>query len=169
MLDFLMKLEDSLPNVLFIQLVVTGKLCDHGVIGVESTLHHPLALEDLLLHCFEPCLHASGLLRPVSITDVQHPLTYLNGLRVLQHLREVRVDDLLEKLVLGGAWRRHGDLDLSGKIARNKNRRYCRGTVVKTFGRLYNEFLPTKRSIPQENGVRRAYEVATSHRGVPGG
>jgi hypothetical protein len=36
-------------------------------------------------------------------------------LRVLQHLREVRVDDLLEKLVLGGAWRRHGDLDLSKK------------------------------------------------------
>ena len=45
--------------------------------------------------------------------------------------------------------------------ARNKNRGYLRGTVVKTFGRLYNEFLPTKRSIMQENGVRRAHEVPT--------
>ena len=39
--------------------------------------------------------------------------------------------------------------------------RYLRGTVVKTFGRLYNEFLPTERSIAQENGVRRAHEVPT--------
>ena len=45
------------------------------------------------------------------------------------------------------------------RIARNKDRRYLRDTVVKTFGRLYNEFLPTKRSIVQENGVQRAHEV----------
>ena len=115
MLDFLMKLEDGLPNVLGIQLVVVGELCDHHVIGVESTFHHPLALENLLLHCFEPCLRASDPPWSLNIADVQQPLTHLNGLRVLQHLREIRVDDLLEKLVLGGAWRRHGDLDLSEK------------------------------------------------------
>ena len=39
--------------------------------------------------------------------------------------------------------------------------------VVKTFGRLYNEFLPTKRSIVQENGVRRAHEVPTRQGGAP--
>ena len=41
-----------------------------------------------------------------------------------------------------------------------------RGTMVKTFGRLYNELLPTKRSIVQENGVRRAQEVPT-RKGAP--
>jgi hypothetical protein len=38
-----------------------------------------------------------------------------NSLRVLHHPREVRVDDLLEELILGGAWCSHDDLDLSGK------------------------------------------------------
>ena len=85
----------------------------------------------------------------------------LNGLRVLQHLREVWVDDPLEKLVLGGDCRRHGDLDLSEKQLETKDRGCLRGTVVKTFGRLFNEFLPTKRSIMQENGVRRAHKVPT--------
>ena len=98
-----MKLEDGLPNVLGVQLVVVGELRDHYVIGVKSTLHHLLALENLLLHCFEPRLHTSGPLWSLNIADVQHPLTHLNGLRVLQHLREVGVDDLLEELVLGGA------------------------------------------------------------------
>src|SRR3990170_4021656 len=72
MLDFLMKLEDGLPNVLGIQLVIMGKFSDHQVIGIESTFHHPLALEDLLLHCFEPCHHASGPLWSFNIMDVQH-------------------------------------------------------------------------------------------------
>ena len=44
-----------------------------------------------------------------------------------------------------------------------------RGMVVKIFGRLYSEFLPTKRSIVQENGVRRAHEVPTSQGACPGG
>ena len=114
-LNFLVKLEDGLPNVLGIQLVVVGELRDHHVVGVESAFHHPLALENLLLHGFEPRLHASGPLRSLNITDVQQPITHLNGLRVSQHLREVRVDDLLEELVLGGTWRRHDDLDLSEK------------------------------------------------------
>ncbi|KAE8820223.1 DNA-directed RNA polymerase subunit beta [Hordeum vulgare] len=68
------------PNVNGIHLVIAGELCDHHVVGVESTLHHSLALEDLLLHCFEPRLHASGLLRPFNITDVQHPLAHLDRL-----------------------------------------------------------------------------------------
>ena len=92
---------EVLPNVIGINLVLVGELRDHHVVGVESTVHHPLALEDLLLHCFEPRLHASGLLRPLNITDVQHPLTHLDRLRVMQHFHEVRIDDLLEDLVLG--------------------------------------------------------------------
>ena len=101
-LDLLVKLEDGIPNVLGIQLVVVGELRDHHLVGVESTLHHLLALENLLLHCLEPCLHASGLPWSLNTANVQQPLTYLNGLRVLQDVHEVWVDDLLEKLVLGG-------------------------------------------------------------------
>ena len=41
--------------------------------------------------------------------------------------------------------------------------------VVKTFGGLYNEFLPTKRRIVQENGVQRAHEVFTRQGARPGG
>ena len=68
-----MKLEDGLSNVLGIQLVVVGELCDHHVVGVESAFHHPLALENLLLHCFDSCLHASGPPWSLNIVDVQHP------------------------------------------------------------------------------------------------
>ena len=52
--------------------------------------------------------------------NMQHPLAHLNDLRVLQHLRKVGIDDLLKKLVLGGAWRRHGNLDLSEKQLKTK-------------------------------------------------
>ena len=45
--------------------------------------------------------------------------------------------------------------------ARNENRGYLRDTVVKTFGSIYNEFLPTKIRNTQENGVREAHEVPT--------
>ena len=41
MLDFLMKLEDGLPNVLDVQLVVVGELRDHNVIGIKSMLMTP--------------------------------------------------------------------------------------------------------------------------------
>ena len=61
----------------------------------------------------------------LNIADVQQPLTHLNGLRVLQHLRKVGVDDLLEELVLGGTWRRHGDLDLSEKQLETKKEDIC--------------------------------------------
>ena len=50
---------------------------------------------------------------------------------------------------------------------RNENRRFLPDMVVKTFGRLYNEFLPTKRSNMQENGVREAHEVATRQGDAP--
>ena len=108
------------PNVLGIQLVVVGELRDHYVISVESTFHHLLALENLLLHCLESCLHASSPPWSLNITDVQHPLMHLIGLRMLQHFREVGVDDLLEELVLGGTWRRRGDLDLSENSSKQK-------------------------------------------------
>ena len=44
------------------------------------------------------------------LADVQHPLMHLNGLRVLQHLREVGIDDLLE------AWRQ-GSRQWSSKFS----------------------------------------------------
>ena len=78
-LDFLVKLEDGLPNVVGIQLVFVGDFCDHHVVGVESTLHNPLTLENLLLHCFESCLHASGPSWSLNIADVQQPLTRGRG------------------------------------------------------------------------------------------
>ena len=72
-LDLLMKLEDGRPNVLGIQLVVVGELRDHHVVGVESTFHHPLALENLLLHCFKSCLHTFDTPWSLNIVDVKHP------------------------------------------------------------------------------------------------
>ena len=96
-----MKLEDGLPNVLEVQLVVVGELRDHNVIGVEPTLHHLLTLENLLLQCLEPCLRASGPPWSLNIADVKQPLTHLNGLRVLQHLREVGLMTFSKNLSLG--------------------------------------------------------------------
>ena len=95
------------------------------MVGVESAFHHPLALENLFFHCFKPRLHASGPPWSLNIADVQQPITHLNGLRVSLHLRKVRVDDLLEELVLGGAWRRRGDLDLSEKQLETKTEDIC--------------------------------------------
>ena len=121
-LDFLLELEDGLPNDFSIYLVVVSKLRDHRLVGVESTLHHPLTLENFLLHGFELCLHAPGTPWSLHITDVQHPLTHLNGLRMMQQLREIGVDNPLEKLVLGSAWRRHDALDLKQKQLERKQR-----------------------------------------------
>ena len=124
-LDFLVKLEDGLPNVLGVQLVVVGELRDHHLVGVKSALHHPLALENLLFHGFELCLHAFRYALVPPHRGCAAPLMDLNGLRVLQHLREVGVDDLLDKLVLGCARRRHGDLDLSEKQLETKTEDIC--------------------------------------------
>ena len=73
MLYFLLKLEDGIPSDFGIQLVVIGELHDHHLVGVETMLHHPLALENLLLHGFELSLHASGTPWSLHIADVQHP------------------------------------------------------------------------------------------------
>ena len=102
-IDLLVEGEDDVLHRPAIHHVITGELCDHGVIGIESTLHHPLALEDLLLHHLEPGLHVSHLLGPLNIPYVEHPLMHLNGLRVLHHLPQIRVDDVLKEIVLGGA------------------------------------------------------------------
>ena len=54
--------------------------------------------------------------------------------------------------------------------ARNENRGYLHDTMVKTFGSIYNDFLPTKIRIIQENGVREAHEVPTRQgRALQGG
>ena len=81
--DLLVEGEDDVLRGLAIHLEITGKVRDHEVIGIESTLHHPLGT-----------LH---------IADVEHPIMHLDGLRVLHHLSQIWVDDILEELVLGGA------------------------------------------------------------------
>ena len=82
---------------------ITGEVRDHEVISMESMFHHPLAPEDILLHSFEPSLHSSRPLGTGHIVKVKHPLMHLNDLRVLHHLPQIWVDDILEELVLGGA------------------------------------------------------------------
>ncbi|KAE8816942.1 Endoglucanase 3 [Hordeum vulgare] len=94
----IVKPREVFPNINGIHLVIASEILDHRVVGVESTLNHPLALEDLLLHCFEPRLHASDLLRPLNITDVQHPLAHLDRLRVFQHFCERCVVSLQPRL-----------------------------------------------------------------------
>jgi hypothetical protein len=73
-----------------------------------------------LLHRLKTGFHASGLLGPLNVPDVKQTITHLNDLRVLHHPREIRVDDLLEELILGGSWCSHGDLDLSEKQQERK-------------------------------------------------
>ena len=60
--DFLIEGEDDVLHGLAIHLEIMGKVRDHEVIGIEPTLHHPLAPEDLLLHGFKPGLHGSRAL-----------------------------------------------------------------------------------------------------------
>ncbi len=43
--DLLVEGEDDVLHELAIHLEITGEVHDHKVIGVESTLHHPLAPE----------------------------------------------------------------------------------------------------------------------------
>ena len=101
--DLLIEGEDDVLHGLAIHLEITGKVRDHDMIGIESTLHHPLAPEDFLLHSFKNGLHSSCPLGSFHIADVRHPLMHLDGLRVLHHFPQIRVDDVLEELVLGGA------------------------------------------------------------------
>ena len=101
--DLLVEGEDDVLHGLAIHLEITGKVRDHEVIAIEPTLDHPLALEDALLHGFKPGLHGSRPLGTWHIAEVKHPLMHLDGLRVLHHLPQIWVDDVLEELVLGGA------------------------------------------------------------------
>ena len=45
--DLLVEGEDDVLHGLAIHLEITGEVRDHEVIGIESTLHHPLAPEDV--------------------------------------------------------------------------------------------------------------------------
>ena len=67
--------EDDVLHGLAIHLEITGVVRDHEVIGIESTFHHPLALEDLMLHSFEPGLHGPRPLGTLDVPDVEHPLS----------------------------------------------------------------------------------------------
>ena len=55
-IDLLIEGEDDVLHGLVIHLEITGKVHDHVVIGIEPTLHHPLAPEDILLHSFKSTL-----------------------------------------------------------------------------------------------------------------
>ena len=71
--DLLVEGEDDVLHGLAIHLEITGEVRDHEVIGIESTLHHPLSLEDVLLHSFKPGLHGSRPLGTWHITEVKPP------------------------------------------------------------------------------------------------
>ena len=101
--DLLVEGEDDVLHGLAIHLEITGKVRNQEVIGTESILHHPLAPEDFLLHSFKPVLHGSRPLGSLHIMDVHHPLMHLDGLKVMYHLLQIWVDDVLEELVLEGA------------------------------------------------------------------
>ena len=101
--DLLVEGEDDVLYGLAIHLEIKGIIRDHEVIGIKSMFHLPLAPEDVLLHSFKPGLHGSSPLGSLHIADVQHPITHLDSLRVLHHLPQIWVDDVLKELVLGGA------------------------------------------------------------------
>ena len=101
--DLLVEGEDDVLHGFAIHLEITGVVRDYEVIGIESTFHHPLAPEDFLLHSFKPSLNGSSPLGALHIADVEHPITHLDNLRVLHHLPQIWVDDVLKELVLGGA------------------------------------------------------------------
>ena len=71
-------------------------------------LHHLLVLEDLMLHLFQPLLGAPLLERSIQIFFMEDSILHMKNLGVLTHLCEVRVDDVDDKLVLGGSLGRHG-------------------------------------------------------------
>jgi hypothetical protein len=166
--DLLIEGEDDVLHGFAIHLEITSVICDHEVIGIESTFHHPLALEDLLLHSFEPNIHGPHPLGALDVPDVEHPLTHLNGLRVLHHLPQIRVDDVLEELVLGGARSGHGNLNLSENSKKEQQKISPRYGGQYIWG-VYKDFLSWKTSKREKNGVWKVTEVGTTHRGAPGG
>lgn len=92
---------------------------------------------------------------------------HINGLRVLHHLREVRVDDLLEELILGGAWCCHGDLDLSQKQPETRTQEKLTIRWSKKL-RVYIMIFQVRIRAREENGVPKAHEGPTSHQGAAG-
>jgi hypothetical protein len=58
-IDLLVEGEDDVLHGPAIHHVIMGEFHDHGVISTESTLHHPLALENVLFHRLVPGLHPS--------------------------------------------------------------------------------------------------------------
>lgn len=101
--DLLVEGEHDVLYGLAVHLEIMGIVRDHEVISIESTLHHSLALEDVLLHGSKPGLHGYSPPGPLHIADVQHPIAHLDSLRVLHHLPRIWVDDVVKGLVLGGA------------------------------------------------------------------
>ena len=51
--------EDDVFHGISIHHEITSKVHDHEVSGIESTLHHPLAPKDFLLHSFKLGLDGS--------------------------------------------------------------------------------------------------------------
>ena len=101
--DLLVEGEYDVLQGLAIHLEITAEVRDHEVIGIEPTLHHPFAPEDVLIYSFKPGLHGSRPLGTWHIAEVNHPLMHLDDLRVLHYLPQILVDDVLKELVLGGA------------------------------------------------------------------
>ena len=54
--DVLIEGEDDVLHGFAVHIEIMVEVRDHKVIGIESTLHHPLAPEDLH-HSFKPSLH----------------------------------------------------------------------------------------------------------------
>ena len=98
-----METISSLPNLVGVPLLLVDEILNHRVVGIKSTLHHPLALKEFLLQIFEPGLLVSFLLGPLKIPDMKYPIQELHGLGMLNYSRQVRADDLLKELILGGA------------------------------------------------------------------
>ena len=108
--DLLIEDEDDVLHGLAIHLEITGKVRDHEVIGIEATLNHPLAPEDLLLHSFKPSLHGSRPLGAGHTAKVKHPLMHLNGLvccttsrkyGLMTFLKNLSLEELEEAMVDG--------------------------------------------------------------------
>ena len=84
---------------------------------------------------------------PPANTDVEHPL---------------------EELVLGGAQRDHGDLDLP-ENSKKEQQKISPSYGVQCVQGVYKDFLSWETSKREENRVVKVPEVGTTHLGVPGG
>jgi hypothetical protein len=92
-------------------------------------------------------------------------------LRVLHHLPQIRVDDLLEELVLGGAWWSHGDLELIGKQNETRTMGFSAmrwsdrsGVYIDIFFILGNKNMEGKQSMEGSRGGHNPPGRATEGR-----